>query len=497
MKGASTLSWTSLKSIIHPQLPLNSRDSQRLLSLLNSSFNEALDSKHPKVSSEGRNSTDRHVQSLLASPMFGLQSPTQDARDKEHTSSERIERHEKLGVDFRNISSRLSSDQQRLTRSSQVAYAMIEQVLQTFRKSVAAGTADLTKATLCLKKSREIVQVLSKRHVAWNIGIFQDLGIGSVMLNWLWSSGLQDSVEILLDQEFIQSLSRFLVLEGDFVQPMRWFEQLNLKADPKWDPSEITPKKIGNSMARCEQSQASLLMSVQHASAFSQAEVSYDMYRTVFTSDGLLRGRVSQTIRANQQFILAEVIRTTLRNDPNGGLDKAVGIFLKAITAPENSNNPYHREVVFQSAAMLIVSCIERGEVKGQVDLALYDAFTQTVDLWSRTTKLICAILQLHHPVSPSWGLAHHHIQTLVQSIIARMKPAQRERIVRLGLNAAEKMLSNGSTWAARKAMATMSVLEDHFSHELGVLNRSSKMTHEDRKADYADLEETDFAMTT
>lgn len=429
--------------------------------------------------------------------MFGSQSPRQGVRVKEHTPPGRIERHDRLGVDARDISSPMSSDQQRLKQSSQVAHAMIKQVVQTFRKAVAAGTADLTKATLCLKNSREIVRVATRQHVVWDTRSLQDLGVGSMMLNWLWSSGLQDTDEILLDQEFIHPLSFFLALEGDVEQLMRWFKSLNLRAKSKRNPSEVTHQNIDNPMAECEQSQASLPIPVQHARPILHNKGQSTMYRKVFASGGLLRGWVSQNIRENQQFILAEIVRTTLRNDSNGSLDSGLRIFLQTITDPENSNDSYHREFVFQPAAKLIVSHIERGDIEGRVDSSLYDAFTQTADLWSRTSTLIRATLQLYHPVSPSWAFAYYHIQTLAPSIIARMKPSQRERTVRLGLSAAETMLSHDSTLAARKAMKTMSVLEEHFGHELGVLKRSPKTTHEDQKARHTDLEELDFAMTT
>ena len=497
MKGASILSWTSLKSIIHPPLPLSSRDSQRLLSLLNTSFKEALDSKHPEVSSEARNSTDRHVHSILASPIFGLRSTTQDVRDQGPASPGGSGRRERfVGVDVRNNMSSTSPDQQHRTQSNQVAQAMIEQVAQTFRKAVAAGTADLTRATLCLKESRALVQVVSKQHVAWDVETFQDLGVGSMMLNWLWSSGLKDSDELLLDQEFIQPLSFFLALEGDVEQPMRWFKRLSEKADSKRYPSEITHQNIRNSMAGCELSQAALLISIQHADAFSQAKGLYNLYRKVFTPGGLLRGWVSQSIRANQQSILAELVRVTLRNTPNGSLDTGISIFLRATRDSEDRNDSYHRRVVLQPAAMLIVSRIEREKAEGRVDPSLYEAFTQAVVLWGPTNTLMMrATLQLHHPTTPSWSLAHSYIQTLMPSMIACMTPAQRRRTVRLGLIAAEMMLSNGSTWASRKAMATMSVLEKHFGIELGVLEKSKTM-NEDEKASNTHLEAIDFAMT-
>ena len=427
--------------------------------------------------------------------MFGSEPPTQDVRAKEPTSPERIKGHERLGgSNVRAISSPMSPDQQHLSQSNRAAYAMIKQVIHNFRTAVAAGTADLAQATLCLKSSRDIVRVFSKKYAAWNTRVFQNLGIGSMMLNWLWSSGLQDSDEILLDPNFIQPLSFFLAQEGNIEQPMRWFVMLNLKLNSKLYPSELTHGNIKDSMAKLEQSQASLLKSVQHANASPRAKGSYDMYRTAFTPDSLLRGWVSQTIRANQQSILAEVVRITLHNDPNGSLDTGIRIFLQGIAALENSNNLYH-PFVLHPAAKLIVSRIERGGVEGQVDPSLYDAFTQTVDLRNRASTLIRATLQLHHPVSPSWILACYHIQSLKPSSIVGMKPSQREKIVRLGLNAAEKMLSHDSTWAARKATKTMSVLEEHFGHELGVLKMCSKTTHEDQKAILNDLEEI-FAMT-
>ena len=74
MRTTGGLSWKSLLSKLHPPLPLTSKDSVKILALLNASFRQQLDRQRPAEYPDTEHYTNTHLQSILTNPLFGLDS---------------------------------------------------------------------------------------------------------------------------------------------------------------------------------------------------------------------------------------------------------------------------------------------------------------------------------------------------------------------------------------------------------------------------------------
>ena len=445
--------------MIHPPLPLSRRDSQHLLSILNTSFDEALDKKHPIVSSEGKNSTDHHVHSILSSPMFGSEG-TKGTTQPENNHSIWKSDIRKNGLP------RLQPGPRK--DSVSLAHDMIEWDVQRFRRHVAAGKADPVRAIACLQGCAQQLRAVSERHGIHATCAFKSHGIGSMILNWLWSSGLHDSDEILLNRNFMRPMALFLALEGNIEQSMQWFERLSTKAVLLPCPMKSTHSLIRDPMAIVEQSQATLM------SCLLQADASLLKYRDILGAS-LLSKWPGAYIRPTQGYLIFQSVLYALVNDTEGSLKNGIRLFLQAVATSKINNEVfYERSFVFSAAGNLIVSHIEDGEANRQVEPSIYDAFSQAVHLWSRATNLILAILELHHPSKPSSKHAYVHLKWLTPSHIQLCKPIQRRRIMRLGLDTAGKLLSDATPRSVNQAKQVMEILQENFGHELGVLKSSS-----------------------
>lgn len=188
-------------SRIHPQLPLSTKDSQKLLRLLNTEFQKELDHRHP-VSTEllssssstapvGRRSLSpsrlkrsphesaaSHLGSILTHPLFAW---TEDAP----------------GEDPREL----------------------HDPKPWFARKVARGTASMSSA-------KELLRVTLRRvhHAApaSRRAILAEERAGSEVLNWLRTSGLECSDEMKADLKFCRTLTPALVAEGRGDVVLRW-----------------------------------------------------------------------------------------------------------------------------------------------------------------------------------------------------------------------------------------------------------------------------------
>lgn len=193
MKAPSNHCWRYLVSKIHPQLPLNPRDSQKLLGLLQTSFSEQLDREHPVAMSERRNATDDHLQSILQSPLF------------------------EVGPEKR----RLSHPDRRNSNPRGQVWEFLERPMEYFKERIVAGTADLDVAILCLTVQHK--KLLASSNASKTS--IKPSDTGTIILSWLWSSGLTESISVRKHHEFIKLLTPFLVIEGHGNQIWRWLMQ--------------------------------------------------------------------------------------------------------------------------------------------------------------------------------------------------------------------------------------------------------------------------------
>ena len=220
MKISPVLTWKYLTSKVHPPLPLNPRDSQKLLSLLNSSFRSQLDQEHPKIKSRQRQAIDVHIDSILRSPLFtGPHQQTSSVTSKH----------------FKHDNHR-SDSFQRLVKSHDNSNP-----LEKFRQSVASGKADLEAAQICLDGIWGSIKSLPRWVRREEMKASQ---AGPVILNWLWSSGSIHSLSFLRERKFTGVLMPFIVAERQEALVWRWLQLLRkevkeIPANETGFPSQI------------------------------------------------------------------------------------------------------------------------------------------------------------------------------------------------------------------------------------------------------------------
>ena len=192
MKAALARSWKTLSSKIHPPLPLTPRESQQLLSLLDASFKKQLDRQHQQALSSNEQHADLHVRSILTNPLF-------NTKPRTHATSNNKRQH---------IDQCLEQLQNR-----------IKSPIDSFKERVSRGTADLKSAKFCLKIQHRacFASAAPTRKQA-----MQTSQTASTLLQWLWSSGIEDTGTFLKDLDFIDLLVPFLVAEGYQSRISRW-----------------------------------------------------------------------------------------------------------------------------------------------------------------------------------------------------------------------------------------------------------------------------------
>ena len=479
MKVSSILSWGRIGSIIHPPLPFSARDSRYLLSLLNLSFTEALDRKHPKVSSEGRNTTDKHVHSILSSPMFGpkhsppskkrmLTTPTELSKSMTHGPLE----------------------------SNSIANAMVEFNMKCFRSQILTGRADLALATTCLRDSINSMSCKDEKYGSRAFKGFGKHGMASMMLNWLWSSGLEKSDEVLLHTDFLPLLSPFLVAEGHLEEAMQWFWRLGAKATLYSSDSS----RMDGALACCRENAA---QSETYPRSWDEKTESLELRRLFASVRPALRDEYTSIwsrilLRQRQQAMLHPLVLYSWAQCTNKSLNTAITIFVEAITSSNVAGmNPVELKVVFRPAGCLIVEQIQSGL---KADPSEYDAFLNTVHFWSKTKHsilhhLVRSLIKFHDPKIPDWEPAYHFLRELKSIAVKRSTLWERRSTVSLGLDTAKMLLSDGRSSYARRAKKIMESLQQHFGDELGALTKSMEETRESQHIGQLEPMTTDFEL--
>ena len=220
MKISPVLTWKYLSSKVHPPLPLNPRDSQKLLSLLNTSFRKQLDREHPKIRSDERQATDAHINSILRSPLFLGTQKGKPLVSPQHQGPR--------------------NDTQTVVQAKASSNDSINSV-ERFQQLVASGKADLRAAHLCLSDIWTRVKNLPKELQYSEMKTSQ---AGAVVLHWLWSSGSMQSLLFLHETKFTASLIPFLIVEGRKTLLWKWLRLLSKEAKGTTSNGVSTPVRI-------------------------------------------------------------------------------------------------------------------------------------------------------------------------------------------------------------------------------------------------------------
>ena len=195
MKASFTLNWASLLSKIHSPLPISSRESQRLLALLNASLKQRLDLEYPSGFPNNEHHTDLHLHSILTNPLFAYR-----PRQRRHSSPGGRPRAEGSLVNVQDL---------------------MKRPMDIFRERVSSGTATLEFARFCLDvqyKSCLASSSISPKDA------MRSTEAGAAIADWLWASGLEDSGSFLDDPQFTNLLIRFLIAERRYDRILRWLK---------------------------------------------------------------------------------------------------------------------------------------------------------------------------------------------------------------------------------------------------------------------------------
>ena len=190
MKITMGRSWKALTSKIHQPLPLSPRESQRLLRLLNSSFQQQLDRTYP---ANLEKDAGLQIQSMLTNPLFACKPGTSALPP-------------------------VSCD-----RKSNQALGLLNGIMKRpatlFKEQIAAGTATLEMAKLCLQA--EYRNCLRAPEVQLR-DVLGSSGIGSLVFDWLWASGSGDIETLLEDRDLVRYICPFVFAENHQSRVWRW-----------------------------------------------------------------------------------------------------------------------------------------------------------------------------------------------------------------------------------------------------------------------------------
>ncbi|KAH9877194.1 hypothetical protein IAQ61_002557 [Plenodomus lingam] len=198
-----------LSSRIHPPLPLSPRESQQLLNLLTTSFRAHLDREHPlPIPEDNPRKTAKPATNGAASPMLAASSYATATR---HIDSI--------------LTSPLFAVKPRRRGSESAAVDVIKDPMAWFVNEIAAGSATLPKAALCLEMLQSSTANFSQIPTL-------DKSPAAIFSEWLRNSGLDMSrqfVEMSMSPSitraslFLHRLVTLLVAEGETADTWRWF----------------------------------------------------------------------------------------------------------------------------------------------------------------------------------------------------------------------------------------------------------------------------------
>lgn len=385
------LRWKSLMSKIHPPLPLSPRESQRLLSLLNTSFKQQLDRYHPANLEQD---AGLHLRSILSNPLFQAKFSNGDG----FVTDGRRKKEQVLGV------------LQNLARMP----------TEIFQGQVSAGTATMDVAKLCLRTEHKNCFASPTTRLG---DAMSTSGMGSLVLEWLWASGLEDSKAFLTDWEFVRQIVPFLVAEKQQDRIWRWLHGRQ---------------------------------SSSHLASLSRPNA----YATKDRSNLLL-----QLVSADHTY--------------GQGLESAVNRYIRSIDYSHRAGLRLHQ--VHSAAGWYLTLALSNTPKVAQMEWSTVQRFMKAVMSFSRTRSLIVAYHWMYFAKDPSPEEALTYFQELSPDY--RFPKSKSHHVVLLGLKAAEIFIENGRE---AEALWLMDYLRTNFRDEIGAhsISRRSSLVEEDRQVE-------------
>ncbi|KAG9192912.1 hypothetical protein G6011_11646 [Alternaria panax] len=381
---------STLASKIHPQLPLSPRESQQLLNLLTSSFRTHLDHAHPLAPSES--SPKKPTRELTIGNGRRSSSP-----NRQTSSYDSATQH----IDSI-LNNPLLAVKPRRRGSGPAAVDIMRDPMTWFLDEIAAGSATLPKAAICL-------EVLEKTTNASPPRLENGRSPATVLAEWLQTSNLENSKQFLdmsvksgRRSQFLDRLVSLLSAEGETTALWRWFIR----------PNEQRAKDTGLDVAQIALFRQQLLAKM-----------------VVFTADN--KGITSAMNNFMQAFRLVE----------NAGYEAAYGVLRAAgghlvnliMSSPDHSIAP-----------------------------ALYQKFLLSSSHWfGDWSRAVQAMLSLHHPTERSANPGLQFIQDPAGAIkYVKGLRGRRNFLVQLCLGVARQLLEQERF---AEAQSVMEFTKEHF----------------------------------
>ena len=379
MKSEVAHIFKSLTSKLHGPLPLTPRTSQQLLSQLKASFKEQFDRQHLASSLSTEDHTDIHLQSILKNPLF-------NAKPQTHETSTRKTQYngQSLGL-LQNHTT---------------------QAMDAFRERASQGTADLKMAKFCLSIEYKACMTSC---AATPRQAMRTSGAGSTILQWLWSSGIEDSGIFLNEPVFVPVLVTFLIAEGQQSRISGWLQ-------------------------RCHYSGKRPFLSIS----------------------------ALDTDRIRMQLFLV-LIRQALRI--GDGLESAIDLFIRTVADLRGAGSDEVLNHIVGPAAWNLVKAILRLPNSSEPQPPIFHAFSKTVRSLTPSLHLdACLSVYFQEQPDPQPLLRWFQSTEGMQNRQAKYA-SQQPHIVLLGLRAAELFLKDGRQ---KEALWIMEFLQTNFKPELG-----------------------------
>ena len=340
---------SSIASKLHPQLPLTSKESQRLLTALTTSFRQRLDEAHPRLSGKD--------EQLQARKGADVKNGTQNL----HSSSAAFaDRH--LASVLTNPLIAKSDDE----KKPELDYATAKVTLQKnpskdpiklLEEYQEKGTATIPIAVLCLETFRESIASLPAEKQQ---EIVVQTGAGRRTLLWLWKNKLHETNAFADDQKLVDIMSAFVCKEG--------FE------DYLWDWVKID-------MALGDQTQDRYTASIKNV---------HYCYRW-------------------KGHIIRAIVAEKLKSSHDHAADSALHAMFRACDLKRAAMARHSRHWIPLGAAGIFLYRALATPIFGRwgnTDPGLYDRFVESIDLcWDGKplfAEFTKAQLLLAHPSSPS-----------------------------------------------------------------------------------------------
>lgn len=342
---------------LRPPILTTPRSSEQLLRSLQNSFKEHLDREHPAKRNTQSGPVDSHVNAIVTSPLFT-----------------------------------------RSTSPEAVRQGAILSPVEYFTHQIATGNATICIAKECLWLNRNNGYPVFEKSEE----IAHQTTLTRSVLRWLWSSGLDESMEFSHDMKFVNLLLDSMQPEARLSYASKWYKQISSLYLTKFNSSQESYNEFVKPLA--------------------------NLFRRIVLHKGSI---ASKNIR--QKVITQDYITTS-------------NMISKEIPLPT-------RRRILITALNPIVDSILRGATFQEVDLIYYDHFVAFIKENPVGGHFVSSVLDLKHPLNPSALTAWTYLRTLSIEDTKRMQSSKRERVFALAGQTIEFLLACGETKKAKKLL--------------------------------------------